>query len=123
MIALPDLMARLPLSQGWNSDPRAARTFPFSVYLLTSDSDSNIRPLTDPSVLLHVLLFKSQASRDNAVNSLNHCVCLNACPADEFFFFVLHLKIKDLLERKNTQNFSCAVFIRLLSVAVLELQI
>lgn len=74
-ITVPDWRARLPLLQARKSHPRA-ETFPFSVYLHTSDSSSNITLLTDPSVLLHVLPFKSQASRDNAVYSSNDCVCV-----------------------------------------------
>lgn len=69
------------------SYPRAAQTFPFSVYLHMSDSGSNIRPLTDPSVLLHVLPFKSKASSDNAVYSSNDCVCVNGCATIGFCSF------------------------------------
>lgn len=88
-ITVPDWRARLSLLKGRKSHPRAAPTFPFSVYLHMSDSSSNITLLTDPSVLLHVLPFKSQASRDNAVYSSNDCVCLNGCATIEFCSFYI----------------------------------
>lgn len=83
------LVARLSLLKGRKSHLRAAPTFPFSVYLHMSDSSSNITLLTDPSVLLHVLPFKSQASRDNAVYSSNDCACLNGCAAIKFCSFYI----------------------------------